>query len=464
MPKPRTRFLCQECGAEAPKWLGRCPACSQWNTMTEVKVSPSPRAIASPSLAPGSGGPRLLAAIDLTPLPRRPTGLAELDRVLGGGLVPGSLVLMGGEPGIGKSTLLLQAASSAAAGATALYASAEESEHQVKLRAERLGLKAPGLYLLAATGLEEIMAALETVSPRLAVVDSIQTIYDEDLGLAPGSLGQVRHCALRLMRWAKSSHVPIFLVGHVTKEGGLAGPKDLEHLVDVVLSLEGERFSALRLLRGVKNRFGSINEIGVFQMEEEGLVPVANPSEAFLAERVAGAVGSAVAPVLEGSRPLLVEVQALTSPTAFGNPRRTATGLDISRLLLVTAVLQNRAGLSLGGQDIIASAVGGLRVVEPAADLALALAIASSLRGRPVAAEVAALAEVGLTGELRWATQAERRLMEAARLGFTACLVPPLGRRRVKAPAGLKLLHAATVGEALALGLAGPPPEGRRKP
>ncbi|HLB27539.1 MAG TPA: DNA repair protein RadA [Dehalococcoidia bacterium] len=458
---PRTVFACQECGYEAPKWLGRCPDCASWNSFEERARERGTGSRATATAAP----PIELAGLSHEDEPRLAFGLAEFDRVLGGGAVAGSLALIGGDPGIGKSTLLLQVAS-LVAGANGrpahpeqsrrvLYLSGEESARQVKLRAARLGVRGNGLFVLTETNLDAALREAESLSPALLIVDSIQTVYSEAASQAPGSVAQLRQCTMDLMRWSKVSGVPAFIVGHVTKEGDIAGPRLLEHIVDVVLYLEGERFSSYRLLRSVKNRFGSIDEVGVFEMTGEGMAGVDNASEAFIAERASGAAGSVVAPTLEGSRPLLVEVQALTSPTAMPTPRRTANGLDFNRLLLVTAVLTRRAGLALAGQDVIASVVGGLRVHEPATDLALALAIVSSHRDKPVPPDLVAVGEIGLSGELRSVSQVERRLAEAERLGFRRCLLPEASVARAKPKTGLELLPAATLREAVRLAFGG---------
>ncbi|MFH1791933.1 MAG: DNA repair protein RadA, partial [Candidatus Omnitrophota bacterium] len=383
-----------------------------------------------------------------------PLPLAEFNRVVGGGLVSGSLVLISGDPGIGKSTLLLQiSALVAQARGKVVYVSGEETLHQIKLRSGRLGVKGENLYLLAETNLEVVLNQIEELSPSLVVIDSIQTVYFPELNAAPGSITQVRECTLRLMHWAKLGAVPVFISGHVTKDGAIAGPRVLEHIVDVVLYLEGEPFSAYRLLRCVKNRFGSTNEIGVFEMKEQGLVEVNNPSQVFLSQRGGETIGSAVVPTLEGSRPLLVEIQALTNPTSFGLPRRTANGVDFGRLLLITAVLSRRVGLKLGGQDIIANVTGGLKIGEPAADLGIALAIASSFRDVGVDPHLVAMGEVGLSGELRAVSQLDRRVSEAARLGFKRCLVPKVGARISPAPKDIELIPASTLREAIGVGL-----------
>ncbi len=445
----RTAFICQQCGKESLKWLGRCPDCQEWNTFVETTVSPTvPSNISTPE-----NPPQELSQISIEAADRLPIRLVEFDRVLGGGLVTGSLVLIGGEPGIGKSTLLLQVASlMAEARGKVVYVSGEETLHQIKLRAERLGVKGERLYLLAETDLDVILNQIEKLSPSLAVIDSIQAVYLPELDAAAGSVTQVRECTLRLMRLAKLKAIPIFITGHVTKDGTLAGPRVLEHIVDVVLYFEGEPFSAYRLLRGVKNRFGSTNEIGVFEMKERGLAEVDNPSKAFLSQRWGEAIGSAVVPTLEGSRPLLVEIQALTNPTSFGLPRRTANGVDFGRLLLIIAVLTRRVGIKLGNQDIIANVTGGLRIGEPAADLGIALAIASSFRDVGVDPTLVAVGEVGLSGELRAVSQLDRRIDEAARLGFKRCLVPKAGAR-VTAPKGIELIPVSTLREAIGVGL-----------
>jgi len=446
----RTVFVCQNCGKESLKWLGRCPECQEWNTFAETVVKAE--VTSSLSFSPLSM-PQELSRVTIEAADRIPVSIAEFDRVLGGGMVAGSLVLIGGDPGIGKSTLLLQASASLAKNrGVVVYVSGEETQHQIKLRAERLGIKGEGLYLLAETNVEGILSQLEQLSPGLVVIDSIQTMYTQGLDASPGSISQVRECTLRLMQWAKGSAVPVFLAGHVTKDGSIAGPRVLEHIVDVVLYLEGEQFSSYRLLRCVKNRYGSTNEVGVFEMKGKGLIEVDNPSKAFLSQRGTEAIGSVVMPTLEGSRPLLVEIQALASHTSFGLPRRTANGVDFNRLLLVTAVLTKRVGLRLGDQDIMVNAAGGLKVNEPAADLGIALAIASSFRDVEVAPGLAAVGEVGLSGELRGVSQLDRRVAEAARMGFTKCLVPKSSSKSISAK-NITLIPAATLREAIGMGL-----------
>ena len=445
----KTIFVCQQCGKESLRWLGRCPNCQQWNTFVETAAAAS--AASSGSISPVSL-PQELSQVVIEGADRFSLPLAEFDRVLGGGVVPGSLVLIGGEPGIGKSTLLLQVSALAAqVRGAVVYVSGEETLHQIKLRSQRLGVKGDKLYLLAETNLEVILSQIEELSPGMVVVDSIQAVYSPELDGSAGSITQVRECTQRLMRWAKLSAVPIFIAGHVTKDGAIAGPRVLEHIVDVVLYLEGEQFSSYRLLRCVKNRYGSTNEVGVFEMKSEGLIGVENPSQVFLSRRQGDVVGSAVVPTLEGSRPLLVEVQALTNPTSFGLPRRTANGVDFGRLLLIVAVLARRVGLKLGNQDVIVNVTGGLKIGEPAADLGIALAIASSFRDRGVDPGLVAVGEVGLSGELRAVSQLDRRVSEAARLGFERCLVPKMGTK--VSTKDIQLIPTSTLKEAVRVGL-----------
>ncbi|WP_027717388.1 DNA repair protein RadA [Desulfovirgula thermocuniculi] len=448
----KIHFFCQECGHRAPRWMGRCPECGAWNTLVE-EVTPSRRV--SPSAAFPSALPITQVSLDYEE--RLSTGMAELDRVLGGGIVPASLVLIGGDPGIGKSTLLLQVARNVAEGGRpVLYVTGEESARQVRMRAARLKASSPMLYLLPETDLEAVERAIRSLNPSLVVVDSIQTMVKGDLSSAPGSVGQVRECAACLMRLAKATGVAVFLVGHVTKEGVLAGPRVLEHMVDVVLYFEGERHQAYRLLRGVKNRFGSTNEIGVFEMREEGLHEVANPSSLFMVRRPGGAVaGAVVVPTLEGTRPLLVEIQALVAPSTYGQPRRMAAGVDYNRLVLILAVLEKRLGLHLGNYDAYVSAVGGVRLQEPAVDLGIAVALASSFRDWPVDCRLAVAGEVGLTGELRPVSGVARRIREAAQLGFTRCLVPRANCEELDAArlGSITVLGADTLAEAIDLAL-----------
>jgi len=461
--RAQSRFVCQSCGAAVLRWEGQCRTCGDWNTLVEtvVREAPRPRALNGGSPGSGAATPVPLSAagvLDDDDL-RRPVGIGELDRVLGGGLVAGSVVLLGGEPGIGKSTLLLHAAAGVAvSGATVLYATGEESASQVRLRAGRLGLAGgpvgDAIRVVAETGVGRIVDLAREDRPGLLVIDSIQTVVSEELDGPPGSVGQVREAAQRLIELAKAEGVPVILVGHVTKDGTLAGPKTLEHLVDVVLSVEGDRTGGLRLLRATKNRYGSTEEVGVFEMGERGLAEVADPARAFLADHDAPAPGSVVAPVLEGSRPILVEVQALVAPTAAPSPRRTASGVDPNRLALLVAVLGRRAGIGLSGHDVYANLAGGLTVSEPGLDLPLALALASSLRDRPVVTGTVAIGEVGLLGELRAVGGLPQPAVEAARLGFTRALVPrPRGRGVPSIPA-IELVVVGTLGDAVRSALA----------
>ncbi|GIW07037.1 MAG: DNA repair protein RadA [Dehalococcoidia bacterium] len=452
MAKARTRtvFFCQQCGGEQSRWLGRCPDCGTWNSLVEAQVERNPAPAALPALPKAE--PQSLPTITADRFERITVEYDEFNRVLGGGIVPGSLVLIGGEPGVGKSTLLAQVSGALVQKiGKVLYISGEESVQQIKLRADRLGIREADLYLLAETSLDDALAAMESLQPRAVVVDSIQTMYLESLESAAGSVSQVRECAVRLQRWAKARHVPIFLVGHVTKEGAIAGPRVLEHIVDCVLYLEGERFQSYRLLRSTKNRFGSTHEIGVFEMQGDGLVEVLNPSAAFLAERSETATGSAVTVTMEGTRPILVEIQALTSPSAYGMARRTANGIDMNRLHLLTAVLTKRVGLDLGAQDIFVNVVGGLKIGEPAADLAIALAVASSFRDLALDHEMVYLGEVGLGGELRSTGQIERRLLEASKLGFSRALIPAAIKRDRINVEGMRLIAAADLASAIEL-------------
>ena len=451
--KQKTVFACQECGAQSAKWLGRCPECGAWNSLVEERPIPEAAAAATSekryTLA-ASAGPQLYADIDTMVAERLSTGIDEFDRVLGGGVVPGSLVLIGGEPGIGKSTLLLQAAAHFARTiGPVLYSSGEESEHQIKSRGERLGVTAAPLYILAETCLERILEEIARLRPAFLIVDSIQTVFSLKFQSAPGSIGQVRESATQLLFAAKGQNIPTFLVGHVTKDGNLAGPKALEHIVDTVLYFEGEKHHAHRIIRAVKNRFGAVSELGVFEMTGSGLQAVPNPSRLFLSERPAGAPGSAVLCCVEGSRPLLVEVQALVSATSYGNARRMASGLDQNRLSLLLAVLEKRAGLNLVAEDVFVNIAGGITVDEPAADLGIVAAVASSLRNRPIRPGTAVFGEVGLAGEIRGTSQASLRVREAAQMGFTRCVVADGNCSRDDVPAGMELVPVKTVGEAL---------------
>jgi DNA repair protein RadA/Sms len=451
--KEKKQFVCSSCGAAQLRWSGKCPECGEWNTLEEVVVRAPDKGRSLVALPVAGGKPVPLSALAADDMPRLPLRIAELNRVLGGGIVPGSCVLVGGDPGIGKSTLLLQmAADIAQSTGPVLYVSAEESAHQIGRRATRLGIQTERLLILSEIVVETIVEQIEATRPTLVIVDSIQAIYSGNGASAAGTVSQVRDCAAALLRLAKAQNVPVFLVGHVTKEGAIAGPRVLEHMVDAVLQLEGERFHAFRLLRSVKNRFGSTNEVGVFQMSEQGMEEVRNPSELFLAERLPNANGSAIVVSMEGTRPLLVEVQALCSTTAFSMPRRTANGIDANRLLLLTAVLSKRVGMDLSDQDIFVNVVGGMSIDEPAADLAVACAIASGFRNRPVWADLVFVGEVGLSGELRSTGQLARRLHEAAKLGFTRALAPRSMVQRSggdSLPAGIEVIGVRTLQEAL---------------
>jgi len=448
MKAPKTVFACSQCGAQSPKWLGRCPDCGAWNTFVEEQAAGADVRAAAPAL--GGGKAHLYDDVDTVVSERLGTGVSEFDRVLGGGLVPGSLVLLGGEPGIGKSTLLLQAAAHfAGAVGPVLYCSGEESEHQIKMRGERLGVGRAPLYLLAETCVERLVEELARLKPSLLIVDSIQTVFSLKLQSAPGSVSQVRQAATDLLFAAKGRNLPTILVGHVTKDGSLAGPKVLEHVVDTVLYFEGGQHQSHRVVRAVKNRFGAANELGVFEMTGRGLVAVPNPSKLFLAERPKNVPGSSVLCTIEGSRPLLVEVQALTGSATFGNARRTASGLDHNRLALLLAVMDRRAGLNLAADDVYVNVAGGMTIAEPAADLAVVAAVASSLRNRPIQSDVVVFGEVGLAGEIRATTQAALRVREAAQLGFTRCVVPDGNLSPADALSGVEIVGVRTVGEAL---------------
>jgi len=448
--KVKTVFACQACGFESSKWLGRCPDCGEWNSFVEERQEQTAAGKGRPSM-PGfetASKPRPYDLVDGAEAARMASGIEEFDRVLGGGIVPGSMVLIGGEPGIGKSTLLLQVAHLLArTGGPVLYVSGEESERQIKLRGERLGITGGALFLVGETSLERILEHVEALKPAALVVDSVQTIYSSKFPSAPGSISQVREVATQLLFVAKGRGITTFLIGHVTKDGNLAGPKSLEHIVDTVLYFEGEKHLHHRIVRAVKNRFGAVSEMGVFEMTGAGLIPIANPSALFLAERLEGSPGSAVVATIEGTRPMLIEVQALVSPTSFGNPRRSSLGIDANRTNLLLAVLEKRVGLELLGDDVFVSIAGGLEVPEPAADLGVAVAIASSFRNRPVPMGTALFGEVGLGGEVRGVGQAALRVREAAQMGFTRCILP--ARNVPSDAAGIELVGVKTLGEAL---------------
>ncbi len=444
-------YFCQNCGHEESKWLGQCPACREWNTFVEEKVTP---AAAKAVKERKDAQVVTLSSIETDEDDRMNTGIEELDRVLGGGIVKGSLVLVGGDPGIGKSTLLLQVCQRlSAAGRKLLYISGEESLKQIKLRANRMGEFTENLYLLCETSLDIIRGIIEQQKPDMVVIDSIQTMYNEEVGSAPGSVSQVRESTNIFMQLAKGLNISIFIVGHVTKEGTVAGPRVLEHMVDTVLYFEGDRHASYRILRGVKNRFGSTNEIGVFEMRKEGLTEVKNPSEFMLSGKPEHASGSVVACAMEGTRPMLMEIQALVCKTNFGMPRRTAAGLDYNRVNLLMAVLEKRLGLPLSGYDAYVNIAGGIRLNEPAADLGIVLAVASSYKNRPIAEEVIAFGEVGLSGEVRAVSMPEQRVSEAKKLGFTTCILPEVSVKTVGNIEGVKIIGVKSVGEAISAGL-----------
>ncbi len=444
-------YFCQNCGHEETKWLGQCPACREWNTFVEEKVTP---AMSKTVKERKEAQVVTLSSITADEDDRMLTTIAELDRVLGGGIVKGSLVLVGGDPGIGKSTLLLQVCQRlSAAGRKLLYISGEESLKQIKLRANRMGDFSENLFLLCETSLDMIRGIIEQQKPDVVVIDSIQTMYHEEVGSAPGSVSQVRESTNIFMQLAKGLNIAIFIVGHVTKEGTVAGPRVLEHMVDTVLYFEGDRHASYRILRGVKNRFGSTNEIGVFEMRKEGLVEVKNPSEFMLSGKPEHASGSVVACAMEGTRPMLMEIQALVCKTNFGMPRRTAAGLDYNRVNLLMAVLEKRLGLPLSNYDAYVNIAGGIRLNEPAADLGIVLAIASSYKNRPIAEDVIVFGEVGLSGEVRAVTMPEQRIAEAKKLGFKTCVIPEVSLKSVGEVEGVTIVGVKSVGEAISAGL-----------
>lgn len=452
--KAKTIFYCTECGNEFPKWAGQCSACGAWNTIVEgesLRERGQAKGAASGTVRRRSANsaPHLISKVETSAELRFPTGLNELDRVLGGGAVQGSFVLVGGAPGIGKSTLMLQICTYLCRTLSVLYVSGEESERQLKLRSDRLHVSGDGLYVLSETNLDDILEVASDLMPGVLIVDSIQTLYRESLTTSPGSVGQVKECAMSLMRLAKEKGITVFLIGHVNKEGSIAGPKVLEHMVDCVLYFEGEQHMAFRILRAVKNRFGATNEIGVFEMGDIGLIEVPNPSERLLAGRPINTPGACVTCVMEGVRPVLAEVQALVAATNFGTPRRTSNGVDYNRAALLLAVLEKRGGFRLSGCDIYLNVIGGLTIDEPAADLAATLAVASSYLDRALPGNLAAVGEVGLTGELRSVQNLTQRLSEMRRLGFETCLVPARDGASIEPPAGLSLIPVKNLKEAL---------------
>ena len=453
MAKTKTVFYCTECGNETPKWQGRCTACGAWNTITEHIEKPAP--VGRGTVAPVgiSRTAQKLMQITSDDTLRFSTGVGELDRVLGGGAVAGSLVLVSGAPGIGKSTLLLQICNSLCSGRTVLYVSGEESENQLKLRAERIGVAPDSLYILSEIRISDILESVETVKPDILIVDSIQTLYNEQNDAAPGSVSQVKDCTMSLMQLSKSSGITVFVVGHINKDGNIAGPKVLEHMVDCVLYFEGDANTPYRLLRAAKNRFGSTNEIGVFEMADKGLAEVPNPSQMLLEGRPEGAPGTCVACVMEGTRPVLAEVQALVSKSSFQVPRRTADGFDYNRAVLLMAVAEKCAGLKLSAFDAYINVIGGLQLVEPGADLPVALALASSYRECAVDSELVAIGEIGLTGEIRSVSYMNQRLAEVARLGFKRCIIPKNSAEKLEYPEELTIYRVKNLREAIEVAL-----------
>jgi DNA repair protein RadA/Sms len=448
MAKLKKVFMCQECGYESPRWMGKCPSCGEWNTMVEEMESPNQSALGVGIKS--HSHPEMLNQISLEEEERHTTGLEELDHVLGGGVVPGSLILIGGDPGIGKSTLLLQICNALANNqGRVLYVSGEESVKQIKMRANRLEVSAQDLYLVSETNMDAILSHIKRLEPKFLVVDSIQTVFMPQLSSAPGSVTQVRETTSILMRLAKTEGIAVFIVGHVTKEGAIAGPRVLEHMVDTVLYFEGDRHHAYRILRGVKNRFGSTNEIGIFEMRERGLMQIANPSELLLSERTHGVPGSVVLCSMEGTRPVLVEVQALVSTTAFGMARRMSTGIDYNRVILLMAVLEKKIGMQLYNQDAYVNVAGGLKIDEPAIDLAVVTAIASSFRNIPIRPELVVMGEVGLTGEVRGISHIEKRIYESIKLGFSQCIIPRDNLKGIDFHDKAKIIGVENIKEAL---------------
>ena len=455
--KQKTVYVCSECGNETPNWAGKCPSCGAWNTLNEVKLDRAAGARGTSYVRSElAQKPKRLEELDVTEEIRFSTGISEFDRVLGGGAVLGSLVLVGGAPGIGKSTLLLQMCAVTAKSRRVLYVTGEESERQLKLRADRLGVSGGEIYVLAETDLDQILSAVDTLKPDVVIVDSIQTISDTAIASAPGSITQVRECTMRIMRLTKEKSITVFVVGHINKEGSIAGPKVLEHMVDCVLYFEGERSTSFRILRAVKNRFGSTNEIGVFEMDDRGLACVENPSELLLSGRPENCPGTCVACVMEGTRPILAEVQALVTPSAY-NAARRSNGVDYNRAAMLLAVLEKRGGLSVSGCDAYINVIGGLTLEEPAADLATALAVASSYLDRVLGTDLAAIGEIGLSGEIRSVNLLNQRLTEISRLGFRRCVVPAHGKDEIRKIKGLELIPVRNIGEAIAAVLAREP-------
>lgn len=447
--KTKTVFFCTDCGNETPKWQGRCPACGSWNTLVEQPAEPQNSKNTSKTTPNSSIIPKKLSEFTADKEIRFSTGMSELDRVLGGGAVVGSLVLVGGAPGIGKSTLLLQICQHLCESEKVLYVTGEESERQIKLRAERLNVNSDELYILAETDSDSIIASAEALDPDVLIIDSIQTMYSSELNSASGSVAQVKQCTMQLMRYAKASNTTVFLIGHVNKEGVIAGPKVLEHMVDCVLYFEGERSQNYRILRAAKNRFGSTNEIGVFDMQDSGLYQIENPSEMLLSERPKDATGTCVTCVMEGSRPIMAEIQVLAAPTSLNVPRRNSNGIDYNRTMMLLTVMEKRTGYKVNNCDVYINVIGGLNVDETGADLPMLLALASNMKDKTIDPELAAIGEIGLAGEIRGVSQIELRLKECARLGFKKCIIPKANASKIKTQQNIEIIPASTIYEAL---------------
>lgn len=449
MAKAKTVFVCGNCGYESAKWLGKCPACNEWNSFYEEKINNAAVSSNNPSGKQKSATPRKLKEVEGIDATRISTGIGELDRVLGGGLVKGSLVLVGGEPGIGKSTLILQICDKIIGEGKVLYVSGEESAEQVKIRADRLNINNDDIMFLGETDIDIIQEAILNTNPKLVIIDSIQTMYSEDITSAAGTVSQVREITARIMRICKENSITTIIIGHVTKDGNIAGPRVLEHMVDTVLYLEGERYFSYRMLRSVKNRFGSTNELGMFEMKNEGMVEITNPSSILISEREDNPAGSVVVASMEGTRPLLIELQALTSASVFGIPKRTANGFDYNRLAVLIAVLEKKAGLALGGQNVYLNVVSGIKIVEPAVDLGVILACSSSYKNVSIPKDVVAIGEVGLTGEVRAVNMIEKRIKEAEKLGFKKCIIPESNRKLLKDNYKLDIIGVKNINEAI---------------
>lgn len=449
MAKIKTVFVCNSCGYESQKWLGKCPGCNEWNTFYEEKISKTSENGSGLDNRKKSCTPTSLNSVIGKDSARKSTGFEELDRVLGGGLVTGSLTLVGGEPGIGKSTLILQLCDKIQGDGKVLYVSGEESAEQIKIRADRLGINNEDIMFLGETDIDLIQESILSINPKLVIIDSIQTMYSDDITSAAGTVSQVREITSRIMKLCKLNDITTIIIGHVTKEGNIAGPRVLEHMVDTVLYLEGERYFSYRILRGVKNRFGSTNEVGMFEMKEEGMVEITNPSSILISDREENSPGSVIVASIEGTRPLLIELQALTTPTVFGFPRRTANGIDFNRLTLLMAVLEKRAGLPIANEDAYLNVVSGIKITEPAVDLAILMAVASSFKNVPISKGIVAIGEVGLTGEIRAVNMIEKRIKEAEKLGFKTCIIPESNRKLLKEKFKLDIIGVRDITEAL---------------